>query len=224
LSEMEKERVESVILTGGALNPKIVGKSPQTIGKMAGLSFPSDVKVLVGEEKEIGKDIPFAIEKLSPILALYTVDGWEEGCDVCIRLLETGGLGHTFGIHCQDHAVIKAFALKQPASRIVVNSGTTFGGIGATTGIFPSLTLGCGSYGNNITSDNIGPQHLMNVKRVAFGIREMNNTTKSETLQSVKITDVSETGKNVSIDQGGNLTISREEITEIVKRILAEMK
>ncbi|OQO98774.1 acetaldehyde dehydrogenase (acetylating) [Geobacillus sp. 44B] len=224
LSETEKERVESIILTEGSLNPKIVGKSPQAIGKMAGLSFPTEVKVLVGEEKEIGKNIPFAIEKLSPILALYTVDGWEEGCDVCIRLLETGGLGHTLGIHCQDHAVIKAFALKQPASRIVVNSGTTFGGIGATTGIFPSLTLGCGSYGNNITSDNIGPQHLMNVKRVAFGIREMNNTTKSETLQSVKITDVSETGKNVSIDQGGNLTISREEITEIVKRILAEMK
>jgi acetaldehyde dehydrogenase (acetylating) len=224
LSETEKERVESVILVGGTLNPKIVGKSPQAIGKMVGLSFPTDVRVLIGEEKEIGKDIPFAIEKLSPILALYTVDGWEEGCDVCIRLLEVGGLGHTLGIHCQDHEIIKAFALKKPASRIVVNSGTTFGGIGATTGIFPSLTLGCGSYGNNITSDNIGPQHLMNVKRVAFGIKEMNNNTKSTSFESIKETNTSEIEKNASADQGSNLTISREEITAIVKRILAEIK
>ncbi|MGG3833892.1 acetaldehyde dehydrogenase (acetylating) [Geobacillus thermocatenulatus] len=225
LSEIEKERIESILLTGGTLNPKIVGKSPQAIGKMAGLFFPAEIKVLIGEEKEIGKHIPFSIEKLSPILALYTVDGWEEGCDVCIKLLEAGGLGHTFGIHCQDQAVIKAFALKQPASRIVVNSGTAFGGIGATTGIFPSLTLGCGSYGNNITSDNIGPQHLINIKRVAFGIKGMMiKTTKSGTLQPAKTADASETEKNISVDRGGNVTVSREEIAEIVKRILSEMK
>ncbi|MGG3921838.1 acetaldehyde dehydrogenase (acetylating) [Geobacillus thermodenitrificans] len=224
LSKTEKEKVESIILTGGTLNSKIVGKSPQAIGKMVGLSFPKDVKVLVGEEEKIGKDVPFAVEKLSPILALYTVDGWEEGCDVCTRLLEIGGLGHTFGIHCKDHAVINAFALKQPASRIIVNSGTTFGGIGATTAIFPSLTLGCGSYGNNITSDNIGAQHLMNVKRVAFGIREMNYAAKNEIVQSTEMTDFSGIEKKISMDQGGNFTISREEIAEIVKRILADMK
>lgn len=216
LSESEKEKITSVIFAGGSLNSKIVGKSPQAIGKIAGLSFSENVKVLIGEEKDIGKNIPFAIEKLSPVLALYTVENWEEGCDVSIQLLEVGGLGHTLGIHCQDREVIKAFALKKPASRIIVNSGTTFGGIGATTGIFPSLTLGCGSYGNNITSDNIGPQHLLNIKRVAFGLREM-DATQNVHHQS---TTIIETEKNYL----QNISINREEIVKIVKRILEEIK
>ncbi|MCZ0756918.1 acetaldehyde dehydrogenase (acetylating) [Anoxybacillus sp. J5B_2022] len=213
LSETEKAKVASVILRGGSLNSRIVGKSPRAIGEMVGLSFPENIKVLIGEEKEIGKNIPFAVEKLSPILALYTVENWEEGCDVSIQLLEVGGLGHTLGIHSQDREVIKAFALKKPASRIIVNSGTTFGGIGATTGIFPSLTLGCGSYGNNITSDNIGPQHLLNIKRVAFGIREMN----AEHVQPSKT--IEEENKILS-----NIAINQEEIVKIVKRILEEIK
>ncbi|MCK9912524.1 acetaldehyde dehydrogenase, partial [Microbacteriaceae bacterium K1510] len=81
---------------------------------------------------------------------------WQEGCDISIKLLELGGMGHTLGIYCEDESIIEAFGLEKPASRIVVNAGTTFGGIGLSTGIFPSLTLGCGSFGNNITSDNIG--------------------------------------------------------------------
>ena len=103
----------------------------------------------------------------------YTVNDWHEGSDVCVKLLELGGLGHTLGIHAEDEKIIEAFAIDKPVARIIINSGTTFGGIGATTAIQPSLTLGCGSFGNNITSDNIGPQHLLNIKRVAYGIREM---------------------------------------------------
>ena len=113
------------------------------------------------------------MEKLCPVLALYTVSDWQEGCQKCIQLLSLAALGHTLGIHAEDLSVIEAFGLEKPASRIVVNTGTTFGGIGATTGILPSMTLGCGTFGNNITSDNIGPQHLLNIKRVAFGIKEM---------------------------------------------------
>jgi acetaldehyde dehydrogenase (acetylating) len=173
LNEEEKQKVASIIMVNGALNAKIVGKSPQVIAEMAGLEIPSDTKLLIAEETNVGKEYPFSIEKLSPILAFYTVKDWHEGSDVCVKLLELGGLGHTLGIHAEDEKIIEAFAIDKPVARIIINSGTTFGGIGATTAIQPSLTLGCGSFGNNITSDNIGPQHLLNIKRVAYGIREM---------------------------------------------------
>jgi acetaldehyde dehydrogenase (acetylating) len=173
LNEEEKQKVASIIMVNGGLNPKIVGKSPQVIAEMAGIEVPSDTKLLIAEETNVGKEYPFSIEKLSTILAFYTVKDWHEGSDICVKLLELGGLGHTLGIHCEDEKLIEEFAIDKPVARIIINSGTTFGGIGATTAIQPSLTLGCGSFGNNITSDNIGPQHLLNIKRVAYGIREM---------------------------------------------------
>jgi acetaldehyde dehydrogenase (acetylating) len=173
LNEEEKQKVASIIMANGALNAKIVGKSPQVIAEMAGIEVPSDTKVLIAEETNVGKEYPFSVEKLSPILAFYTVKNMEEASDISVALLELGGLGHTLGIHAQDEKVVEAFTIDKPVSRVIVNSGTTFGGIGATVAIQPSLTLGCGSFGNNITSDNIGPQHLLNIKRVAYGIREM---------------------------------------------------
>ncbi|WP_081260440.1 acetaldehyde dehydrogenase (acetylating) [Parageobacillus thermoglucosidasius] len=173
LNEEEKQKVASIIMVNGALNAKIVGKSPQVIAEMAGIEVPSDTKVLIAEETNVGKEYPFSVEKLSPILAFYTVKNMEEASAISVALLELGGLGHTLGIHAQDEKVVEAFTIDKPVSRVIVNSGTTFGGIGATVAIQPSLTLGCGSFGNNITSDNIGPQHLLNIKRVAYGIREM---------------------------------------------------
>ncbi len=160
LNAEEKEKVGSILTIGKGMNPNVVGRSPQVIAGKAGITVPEDARVLVAEESEVGHAYPFSMEKLSPVLALYTVSDWQEGCQRCIDLLELGGLGHTLGIHGEDLSIIEAFGLEKPASRIVVNTGTTFGGIGATTGIMPSMTLGCGSYGNNITSDNIGPQHL----------------------------------------------------------------
>ncbi|MBB5324936.1 acetaldehyde dehydrogenase (acetylating) [Anoxybacillus tepidamans] len=173
LTEEEKQKVASIIMVNGALNAKIVGKSPQVIAEMAGIEIPSDAKLLVAEETNVGKEYPFSVEKLSPVLAFYTVKGMEEASAIAVALLELGGLGHTLGIHAEDEKVVEAFTIDKPVSRVIVNSGTTFGGIGATVAIQPSLTLGCGSFGNNITSDNIGAQHLLNIKRVAFGIREM---------------------------------------------------
>lgn len=174
--------------------------------------MPPEAKLLVAEESEVGREYPFSVEKLAPILALYTVEDWQEASRLCSRLLALGGLGHTLGIHCQEQQVIERFALGQPASRIVVNSGTTFGGIGATTGIMPSLTLGCGSLGNNVTSDNIGPQHLLNVKRVAFGIREMKLDTASGSAQTS------------AVSAAPPAAITREEIAEIIKSVLLELQ
>lgn len=209
LSANEKEKLASVILKGNVLNASIVGQSPQKLAELAGISIPNEAKILVGEEIEINKTTPFAIEKLSSILAFYTVKDWQEGCEKCMQLLEVGGLGHTLGIHAKEEDIIRAFALKKPASRIIVNSGTTFGAIGVTTGIFPSLTLGCGSYGNNITSDNIGPQHLMNIKRVAFGIRENSSQSIME-----------ETDMTVAND----FEINEAEIAKIVMQVLSQLK
>ncbi|MED4924409.1 acetaldehyde dehydrogenase (acetylating) [Anoxybacillus geothermalis] len=173
LNEEEKQKVASIIMVNDSLNAKIVGKTPQVIAEMAGIEVPADVKVLVAEETGVGKEYPFSIEKLSPILAFYTVKGMEEASELALKLLEVGGLGHTVGIHAEDEKVIEAYTINKPAGRIIVNSGTTFGGIGATVNLMPSLTLGCGAMGNNVTSDNVTVHHLFNIKRVAFGVREM---------------------------------------------------
>jgi acetaldehyde dehydrogenase (acetylating) len=185
LDDNEKQKMASLIMVNGRLNAKIVGKSPQTLGEMAGIEIPSDTKVIIAEETNVGKEYPFSVEKLSPILAFYTVKDMEEASAISVALLELGGLGHTLGIHAEDEKIVEAFTIDKPVSRVIVNSGTTFGGIGATVAIQPSLTLGCGSFGNNITSDNIGPQHLLNIKRVAYGIREMpkqDASTRKETV------------------------------------------
>jgi acetaldehyde dehydrogenase (acetylating) len=216
LNAEEKQKVASIILSGGALNPGIVGKSAQVIAQLADIRIPAEAQVLIAEESEVGKAWPFSVEKLSPLLALYTVKDWREGCQICIRLLELGGLGHTLGLHCEDRKIIEAFALEKPASRIVVNSGTTFGGIGATTGIPPSMTLGCGSFGNNITSDNIGPKHLLNIKRVAFGIRDLKEV--SAEADTIVVDAVNSEVK------AQELPINREEVMLIVKKVLQELK
>jgi acetaldehyde dehydrogenase (acetylating) len=219
LNDQEKRSVASILTVGKGMNPKVVGKSPQVVAGLAGISIPANTRVIIAEEQSVGLEFPFSIEKLCPVLALYTVKDWQEGCRRCIELLEQGGLGHTLGIHCEDTLIIEAFGLEKPASRIVVNTGTTFGGIGATTGIMPSMTLGCGSFGGNITSDNIGPQHLLNIKRVAFGIRDM-PTTPTPNLDTQQVEkQVAESLKNLI-----NIGITREEVTLIVKNVLAEMQ
>ncbi|XOK59119.1 acetaldehyde dehydrogenase (acetylating) [Paenibacillus elgii] len=217
LDEEQKRKVGSILTIGKGLNPKVVGRSPQVIAEMAGFTVPPEARVLIAEETGVGHAYPFSVEKLSPVLALYTVKDWLEGCSRCMELLELGGLGHTLGIHCENESVIEAFGLEKPASRIVVNSGTTFGGIGATTGITPSFTLGCGSFGNNITSDNIGPQHLLNIKRVAFGIREMDIAPAAS--QAVE-----RTMEKLQPEASGNPGISREDVLQIVRSVLSELQ
>src|SRR6185436_9404869 len=111
---------------------------------------------------------PLSIEKLSPVLSFYVVKDWHEGCERCLQLLRFGGTGHTLGIHSRDDAVIREFALKKPVFRIVANTMTSMGATGYTTGLAPSMSLGCGAYAGNITSDNITPLHLINIKRLAY--------------------------------------------------------
>lgn len=152
-------------------NPKIVGRAAPVLAEIAGFKVPPETRVLIAELSGVGRDHPLSAEKLSPILAFYTVKNWQEGIEQCNRLLEFGGLGHTIAIHSQNDSVIREFGLRIKAYRVMVNTPASLGSVGATTRLFPAMTLGCGAPGGNITSDNIGPQHLMNIKRVAFETR-----------------------------------------------------
>jgi acetaldehyde dehydrogenase (acetylating) len=149
-------------------NPALVGKPATYIAEQAGMSVPPHTRVLIAELAGVGRDYPLSIEKLCPVLSFYVVNDWREGCERCKQILRYGGMGHTMSIHSRNDNVILEFGLKKPAFRIVVNTPTTHGSIGLTTGLDPSMTLGCGGWGGNITSDNISPRHLLNVKRVAY--------------------------------------------------------
>ncbi|HEX4566378.1 MAG TPA: aldehyde dehydrogenase family protein [Vicinamibacterales bacterium] len=169
LSPAEADRLAKVLLGPNRLPvPALVGRPATTIAQAAGLSVPADTRVLIAELKGVGRDYPLSIEKLSPVLSFYAVADWREGCERCKEILRYGGMGHTMSIHSRDDRIILEFGLKKPAYRICVNTPTTHGSIGLTTGLDPSMTLGCGGWGGNITSDNISPRHLINIKRLAY--------------------------------------------------------
>lgn len=152
-------------------NPALVGKSAVVIAEKLGISVPAGTRALIAELKGVGREFPLSIEKLCPVLSYYVVKDWREGCERCQEILRYGGMGHTMSIHSQNDQVILEFGLHKPAYRICVNTPTTHGSIGLTTGLDPAMTLGCGGFGGNITSDNITPKHLLNIKRVAYELR-----------------------------------------------------
>jgi acetaldehyde dehydrogenase (acetylating) len=169
LNRAEADAVAGVLVTPQRLpNPALVGKSATEIAGRCGIDVPADTRVLIAPLDGVGRDYPLSIEKLCPVLSWYVVGDWREGCERCKQILRYGGMGHTMSIHSQNEQIILEFGLKKPAFRIVVNTPTTFGSIGLTTGLDPSMTLGCGGYGGNITSDNISPYHLLNIKRLAY--------------------------------------------------------
>jgi acetaldehyde dehydrogenase (acetylating) len=177
----EKEKLARAFYKDGKLNPEIVGKTAVWIANYAGFKVPENTTVLIGEATKVGKDEPFSIEKLSPILGFYTVDGWLEGCHKCIELLEFGGIGHTLVIHSNDKDIILKFALEKPAFRILVNTPSSVGAVGYTTALMPSMTLGCGTWGGSIVSENVSAKHLMNIKTLAF---ETNPINKGECINT----------------------------------------
>jgi acetaldehyde dehydrogenase (acetylating) len=160
-------------------NPALVGKSADYIAKQVGIGVPSGTRALIAPLNGVGRDYPLSIEKLCPVLSFYVVTDWRDGCERCIQILRYGGMGHTMSIHSKNEDVILQFGLKKPAFRICVNTPTTHGSIGLTTGLDPAMTLGCGGWGGNITSDNISPRHLLNIKRLAYEVRPAVKTTTS---------------------------------------------
>ena len=181
LSDEEHARLSQFILrSNGTMNPAIVGKSVETVAKLAGLTHvPASARVLVARETGVGRGYPYSNEKLGLILAFYVEPDEEAVLRRCVEILEWEGAGHTFAIHAQDEGVVKRFATEVPASRVLVNTPASLGGIGATTCLFPALTLGCGAVGGSSSSNNIGPLDLINIKRVAWGVKELEDLERA---------------------------------------------
>lgn len=204
LAPEEAAAMARVLITPyGAVNASLVGRSPKVIADEAGISIPPGTRVLIAELTGVGPEHPLSREKLSPVLGFYTEKDWHAACLRCIELLNFGGVGHSLVIHSQNPEVIMEFALKKPVFRILVNTPSSQGAIGFSTGLEPSLTLGCGTWGGSSTSDNVTPLHLINRKRLAYGIRDVTGSPRS--------------CGQTSAPPG----LSAEEIAEIVKRVLA---
>ncbi|HEY2972801.1 MAG TPA: aldehyde dehydrogenase family protein [Pyrinomonadaceae bacterium] len=236
LSAAEADQLGKVVVTPQrSLNPAIVGKSVEVIAKMAGLSVPPGTRCLLADVGGVGRDFPLSIEKLSPILAFYVADGLARGAERCYEVLRYGGMGHTAGMHTRSREAAVRFGSEMPASRITVNTPTTHGAIGFSTALPPSMTLGCGSWGGNVTSDNVSPLHLLDIKRVAFETRPVKSArpaVSTSTVTAPLLTSApsyapspaaaaQRPGQRQAVVGSGAGKINREDIAAIVDKFLA---
>jgi acetaldehyde dehydrogenase (acetylating) len=206
LDKEQQDALTRVVATAtNTLNAKIVGKPAKVIAEMAGIKIPDGTRAMICELSGVGRDHPLSMEKLSPILAYYVVENLEEGCERCAQILRYGGMGHTASIHTESRDAAREYGVRMPASRVIVNSPSTHGAIGFTTDLEPSMTLGCGSWGGNVTSDNISPRHLVDIKRIAFETRPINQVAAT-----------------IRPAARPAATVDRAEIAALVDRFLAE--
>jgi acetaldehyde dehydrogenase (acetylating) len=223
LSPSEAVQLGKVVATPQrSLNPAIVGRSVEVIANLAGLSVPPNTRCLLADVGGVGREFPLSMEKLSPILAFYVVDGLAHGAERSHEVLSYGGMGHTAGIHTRSRDAAVKFGAEMPASRVTVNTPTTHGAIGFSTALPPSMTLGCGSWGGNVTSDNVSPLHLMDIKRVAFETRPVKSTRPAVTTRATTVAQpdaIAPSQQPVVPATGGK--IDRREIAAIVDRFLA---
>ncbi len=234
LSETAIEALGKVLVTPQwTVNPKCAGKPATAVAQMAGLWVPPETRLLVAPLSGVGREHPLSAEKLSPVLALYFVKDFEEGCRVCESLLRFGGMGHTVAIHSRDDRLVREFGLRMPAFRVVVNSPATHGSVGYSTGLFPSMTLGCGALGGNSTGDNISPLHLINIKRIAYEIRPVIERQPYRLQPSAVSTSapaaapapgpvsVPAAAAAPAMPASGTLSLDRQTIARVVERFLA---
>nr|WP_317357669.1 acetaldehyde dehydrogenase (acetylating) [uncultured Tyzzerella sp.] len=209
LNDDEKAKLAKFIMRdNGTMNPQIVGKSVEKIAQLAGLTnVPTNARVLVARETNVGFKYPYSREKLAPILAFYVEENVDCALEKCREILLNEGSGHTFSMHCNDESIIERFALEMPVSRVNVNTPSTLGGIGASTKLIPALTLGCGAIGGSSTSNNIGPLDLINIKKVAKGKLELD-----------------ELKNNANLPSNNNINSSDELVSLILNKLLEELK
>jgi acetaldehyde dehydrogenase (acetylating) len=179
LNDDEARAIAELIFPGGSHAPsaKVVGRPATHVAELAGIKVPPETRVLIARLNGVGRSVPLSGEKLCPVLGFYSVPNLAAGIELCTQLLRFGGMGHTASIHSQNDAAIREYGLAVPAFRVCVNTASTQGSVGYSTNLFPAMTLGCGALGGNITSDNIGPQHLMNLRRVAWESRAVEHRT-----------------------------------------------
>ena len=172
LNEIESEKIKSLIFDSKGEFKKIyIGKDVQFLAQRVGITIPKDVKILVSKERYVSLDNPLSKEKLCPILSFYVEDDWMTACEKCIELLLNEKQGHTLVIHSKDENIIKEFSLKKPVGRVLVNTSGSFGSMGGTTELFPSMTLGCGVIGKGMTSDNVSPMNLIYIRKVGYEVK-----------------------------------------------------
>jgi acetaldehyde dehydrogenase (acetylating) len=202
---------KKLFVRGHAMNAKLVGRSAEVIASSAGISIPPGTKVLLGEQQGVGEGYPLSYEKLTTVLAFYTVKEWHEACDLSIKLLQNGGVGHSLSIHTENHEMVMKFSEK-PVFRILVNTPSTHGGVGVSTGLAPAFTLGCGTWGGSATSDNVTPMHLINIKRIAYGIKDCVETTPCD------LVGVAQSSSSSVVTDDQIMTVVNEVIAMLKKR------
>lgn len=195
----------------GMMVADLVGRTPQYIGRKVGIDVPSTARILVADLAGIGPEHPLSREKLTTVLGFMVVDGWHEGCERATEMLRFGGDGHTVVIHSRDEEAVLAFGIEKPAFRVLVNTWGSLGAIGATTGLAPSLTLAPGGIGGAVVSDNITIEHVLNVKRVAYHLREAPDVARAW-------------GGGASPEMGASSGASAATIEKIVAQVLEQLR
>jgi hypothetical protein len=215
-TEAQKDALGKLLITSNwTVNPDCVGQAPTKIAKMAGFEVPADTSIICAEVGGVGKQHPLSAEKLSPVLSLYFLPDFNSCVETCYALLKFGGLGHTAAIYSKNDARTREYAMRMPAFRVLVNTPSPQGSTGITTNVFPSMTLGCGAVANNSTSDNVGPLHLINIKRLAFVAR------KPEEAFEMPLDYNAATYPTASGVTAGDLTIDHSAVVAAVERYLA---
>jgi acetaldehyde dehydrogenase (acetylating) len=219
VNESEAAALAAAMITPNfTVNPKYVGKPAAAIAQMVGIHVPAGTRVLVAPLMGVGRDHPLSAEKLSPVLALYFTATFEEALDRCESLLRFGGMGHTCSIHSRDDVRIRQYGLRMPAFRVVVNSPSTLGSVGITTNLPPAMTLGCGAIGGNVTSDNIGPMHLINLKRVAWEVRTP-PVGQASLPAALPLVEKQQAGMSAPLPMS---TVNKQTVAEIVAQFAAK--
>ncbi|CDG02464.1 Putative Aldehyde-alcohol dehydrogenase 2 [Clostridium chauvoei JF4335] len=201
----------------GSPEPEVVGKSAQELAKRAGFSVSNDTKILISKQKYVSQNNPYSREKLCPVLAYYIEDDWMHACEKCIELLLSERHGHTLVIHSKDEEVIRQFALKKPVGRVLVNTPGALGSMGATTNLFPSMTLGSGSAGQGMTSDNVSPKNLIYIRKVGYGVRKVDEIINFKSVENRELSKEYEENKNYNLE-------NTEFLEKMLKKVLENLK
>lgn len=225
MTREETEKVCRVLFKNGhGMNAKFVGRSPQVIAESAGITIPEGTRVLIGEQDGVGDKYPLSYEKLTTVLAFYTVKDWKEACQLSIELLQNG-IGHTMSLHTNDREMVLKFASK-PASRILVNTGGSMGGTGISTGLNVAFTLGCGTCGGSSVSENVSPMHLINVKKVAYGLKDCTTLITDDV--TFRHPELMGEGQQVCGPCRGNVSqeagCDEQKLAELVRELITTMK
>jgi acyl-CoA reductase-like NAD-dependent aldehyde dehydrogenase len=205
MTEEESLALADALFTpDGRRKERVVGQSAVSLARRAGFAVPPATALLMADRKYVYEGDPYAREMLSPVLACYVENDWMHACEKCIELLLHERKGHTLAIHSRDEEVIRQFALKKPVGRLLVNTPASLGGMGMTTDLFPAMTLGGGSAGYGITSDNVSPRNLMYIRKVGHGMRRVNGE-----------------GKGTALPGGGKAVTTVAERRATIRQILA---